>query len=51
MFLNIKYYPLRAKKRIKPCISFDLAHQYILKRQNNEIIEKEHVNKVPTEFF
>jgi hypothetical protein len=28
-----------------------LAHQYILKRQNIEIIEKEHVNKVPTDFY
>jgi hypothetical protein len=38
-------------KKIKPCISLHLAHQYIKKYQNNEIIEKEHVNKVPTILF
>jgi hypothetical protein len=33
---------------MKSCINFHLAHQYIKKHQNNEIIGKKHVNKVPT---
>jgi hypothetical protein len=48
MFLNIKYCPLCAKIELNLALAFIWHTNIYKKHQNNGIIEKEHVNKVPT---